>query len=646
MEQNCSNNDKSSTKDDDVKAKSNELVPKIPEARPSDEVRIDLAKIRPMSIDENYVSIMQTYSKEQTKLEPIKIPIQPLEIITTPLERKLSMEGSPSVENIPSVENTLFMDTKYNGVQPPPPSPPPSPSSPTGNVTKVEENNLDEKAKAEKELKQWEKLSKEKFPVPSMRRICSTMSSSDTQSNTRRLFVKEMVHKAWHGAMQARNDNSILSLKHSSHISFKDRSLVSQDSLVNAMSTFIVVGMETEFKSAQRWIETKLELNNIDKELDVTRLVSNYIGSLLSCFALTWDRIFLDKAEQLANKLDAAYRSVTGLPYQQINLSTGQAGGSLVWLSEVSNGMLEYCYLSDVTDDPKYRQRCDVARAFLKQHSKSNGLYMLRLDVDTGLWASTSSTLSFAASQFYQSLLDRFIYSGYEDVTSFQMFIDAMDAIQKNGLFGTSLKAKMIYARDYDSTTGHYDEFMSHYSSYLGGMFALAAFAIQHRMPNDDEHLQMYRKLADDLTETCHIASDRTATKLIPTRFYFDEKDEATNSRMYDREHILSPELAKTYFIMWRLTKQQKYREYAWELAQAIDRNCLNEKGYWDIADVEQVPSKKFDYHDSHFIGGTLKFLYLTFCDDCVLPLNMWVFNGSGNPLPITAHDKGLQTMQ
>ena len=37
----------------------------------------------------------------------------------------------------------------------------------------------------------------------------------------------------------------------------------------------------------------------------------------------------------------------------------------------------------------------------------------------------------------------------------------------------------------------------------------------------------------------------------------------------------------------------------------------------------------------SYFIGATLKYLYLTFSEEEVAPLEQWTFNALGQPLPI-----------
>ena len=91
-----------------------------------------------------------------------------------------------------------------------------------------------------------------------------------------------MVRKAWNGVKEALGDNSILSIKRVSSQRITFRSLVSQDTLVNAMTTFAVTGMEAEFEQGMHWMETQLEFDRLDKDLDVSRVVTSYIGGLLS----------------------------------------------------------------------------------------------------------------------------------------------------------------------------------------------------------------------------------------------------------------------------------------------------------------------------------------------------------------------------
>ena len=48
-----------------------------------------------------------------------------------------------------------------------------------------------------------------------------------------------------------------------------------------------------------------------------------YVGGLLSAYALTGDKLFLDKASHVADKLMPAFKSPTGIPFALINMRTG-----------------------------------------------------------------------------------------------------------------------------------------------------------------------------------------------------------------------------------------------------------------------------------------------------------------------------------
>ena len=59
-----------------------------------------------------------------------------------------------------------------------------------------------------------------------------------------------------------------------------------------------------------------------------------------------------------------------------------------------------------------------------------------------------------------------------------------------------------------------------------------------------------------------------SATKLGPEAFRFDGNTEAKAVRQNEKYYILRPEVLETHFYMWRFTKEQKYRDWAWEAVQ------------------------------------------------------------------------------
>lgn len=102
-----------------------------------------------------------------------------------------------------------------------------------------------------------------------------------------------------------------------------------------------------------------------------------------------------------------------------------------------------------------------------------------------------------------------------------------------------------------------------------------------------------------------------------------------------EKYYILRPEVIESYFYLWRLTKDPKYREWGWEVVQALERHCRVEGGYTGIKNVYQTDSAKDDVQQSFFLAETLKYLFLLFSDDSLLPLDQWVLNTEAHPLPI-----------
>ena len=68
--------------------------------------------------------------------------------------------------------------------------------------------------------------------------------------------------------------------------------------------------------------------------------------------------------------------------------------------------------------------------------------------------------------------------------------------------------------------------------------------------------------------------SDCAVTKLGPEAFRVDAGGRMT-SRNNEKMYLLRPETVETYFYLWRLTHDQKYRDWGWEVVQV--REGLNE---------------------------------------------------------------------
>uniref|UniRef100_A0A1B6GD22 alpha-1,2-Mannosidase n=1 Tax=Cuerna arida TaxID=1464854 RepID=A0A1B6GD22_9HEMI len=142
-------------------------------------------------------------------------------------------------------------------------------------------------------------------------------------------------------------------------------------------------------------------------------------------------------------------------------------------------------------------------------------------------------------------------------------------------------------------------------------------------------------EVAEGITHTCHESYDRTDTKLGPEVFRFTRSQEAVGIYLGEQHYILRPEVVESYFYLWRVTKDPKYREWGWEAVQALQEHCWTPGGYSGIRNVYDKGSEKDDVQQSFFLAETLKYLYLLFSDDSLISLDEWVFNTEAHPLPI-----------
>jgi len=113
-----------------------------------------------------------------------------------------------------------------------------------------------------------------------------------------------------------------------------------------------------------------------------------------------------------------------------------------------------------------------------------------------------------------------------------------------------------------------------------------------------------------------------------------------SNRAPWDAHYLLRPEIAESLFLAWRMTGDIKYRDYAWNIFQAIEKHCrLADGGYATVINVDSVPVVHEDKQETFFLvhdkafclevsllifipqSETLKYLYLIFSDTSVLPL-------------------------
>merc|ERR1719431_735550 len=389
--------------------------------------------------------------------------------------------------------------------------------------------------------------------------------------------------------------------------------------------------MNEEFEKGKEWISSNLDMNQMSGDVSVFETNIRYVGGLLTAYAFTGDEMFKQKAVHICDKLLPAFDTPTGIPYALVNMRAGSAknfgwasGGSSI-LSEFGTLHMEFAYLSDITGNTVYRKKVEKIRETISQVDRPKNLYPNYLHPKTGKWGQQHTSVGALGDSFYEYLLKEWLRSGKRDSQAKKMFDEAAKDIEE--MLIQKSPSGLTYIAEWKY--GRLEHKMDHLACFAGGMYGLAA------ENEKDENSERWMDIAKGITHTCHESYDRSDTKLGPEAFRFSDAVEARALKQNERYYILRPETVESYFLMWRLTKEQKYREWGWEFVQALDNSCKVDGGYSGVRNVYQVENEKDDVQQSFFLAETLKYLYLLFSDESVISLDNWVFNTEAHPLPV-----------
>ena len=117
---------------------------------------------------------------------------------------------------------------------------------------------------------------------------------------------------------------------------------------------------------------------------------------------------------------------------------------------------------------------------------------------------------------------------------------------------------------------------MQHLACFAGGMFAYGAKFNQEVSVQKEDFKVCWSlmslknnqnlKIGEDVTHSCYLSYHNTPTHIGGERFSITHDGTVTHGN--PNYYILRPEVVESYFYLYRFTKDEKYRDWAWEAAQ------------------------------------------------------------------------------
>lgn len=376
-------------------------------------------------------------------------------------------------------------------------------------------------------------------------------------------------------------------------------------SLIEALDTLWIMGLDEEFREGVEWVKRNLDFD-VDGEVSVFETAIRLVGGLLSAFHACGDPALLAKARDCADRLMPSFAaSPLGIPHRFVNLRTGALRDPVTNPAETGTFLPEFGFLSRATGDDRYRAAAKRAQLSMFKRRSKIGLLADAMDCMTGEWKSRRATVGPPSDSYYEYLWDGWDLLGDRDCL--RMYRACTAAILKHQ--PRTIGGRLWFV-DVDFETGkpinwEQDELASFYGGLLaqggavreGAAYTRSWAAIQQR----------YGVLPEDI--------------------------DAATGRALSVTNSLRPELADAAFNLWLLDRREEWRLIVRDHYLAMKRWNRARFGFADLADVTAKPKKQSDHCPGYWWSEQMKYYYLIFSDTPRVDYRRLYLTTEGNAL-------------
>lgn len=415
--------------------------------------------------------------------------------------------------------------------------------------------------------------------------------------------------------------------------------------IIDALDTLMIMNLTTQLSHATEWVSQSLTFDQ-DHEVNTFETTIRMLGGLLSAHYLSNDLklvpagknedLFLEKATDLADRLLGAYDSPSGIPYASVNLKTmkpfpSHADGGASSTAEAATLQLEMKYLSKLIGEALHWKKAEKVIQVLDNLNAKDGLVPIFVYADKGEFRGREIRLGSRGDSYYEYLIKQYLQTNKKEKVYLDMYNDAMTGVKKH-LIAKSHPSHLTFIGELPLGIGDtLSPKMDHLVCFMPGTFALgategvnvstarAAEGGAKWGTRQEEDLS----LARELMRTCYEMYHVTPTGLAPEIAWFnmqhgreeggalEEPDLGKDILIKPRDahNLQRPETVESLFVMWRITGDEIYREWGWEIFEAFVEHTAVDGGaggFSSIDSVMDVPVKFRDNMESFWLVSTL----------------------------------------
>ena len=448
-----------------------------------------------------------------------------------------------------------------------------------------------------------------------------TKSTDQNKTNELAEDVKSEFVRSWEGYKKYAWGHDVLLPLSKSHKDWYEESL--HISPIDAYSTMKVMGLDDYTKEIENYV---IDSISWDKDLYVKTFEVNIriLGGLLAMYEYTNDQQILDKAEDFGQRMLAAFRSPTGMPYYWFNLKTGEAKGKKINVAEAASYMFEMGILSYYTKNPKYYQAAKKANMAVWERVSDINLVAEVINVETGEWMHGTSHICAGIDSYYEYLLKSYLTFGDPELLPiWEKSIYAINTYlveesdtsfwyKRVDMHTGQKKTNLMYADNDEAIEGG---IITLYDAFFPAVLALSGDLDR----------------AEKTQDTWNWLWNRYG--LEPMIYDFDAA--VATYPAYD----LNPEIIESAYYLYHYTGKEKFYDMVFQYWDDIKKYCKTEVAFSSIKDVRTMEKK--DYMPTFFFAETMKYIYLTFTmEDGAFNLDDHVFNTEAHPFKKDSFNK------
>ncbi|KAJ9270640.1 CAZyme family GH47 [Paecilomyces variotii] len=413
--------------------------------------------------------------------------------------------------------------------------------------------------------------------------------------------------------------------------------------------------------------------------------------------------LYIEKATDLADRLLGAFDSTSGVPYASVNLNTSRgipshADGGASSTAEATSVQLEFKYLAKLTGEAEYWKTVEKVMQVVDDQQRKDGLLPIFINPESGEFRGENIRLGSRGDSYYEYLIKQYLQTSEQEPIYKELWDESLMGIRKHLITYTKHAQMTVLGERPNGLDGTLSPKMDHLVCFMPGTIALGAtggrpLAEAKKSPDWTRRQDEEILLAKELMKTCWATYLATKTGLAPEITYFRIDDPPRmmtdvfpsstmtegNSKskhedlllvsqpLYplednpwqqdidihaqDRHNLQRPETVESLFYMYRITGDETYRHWGWEMFKSFikhtavietedDPSAKDKKpsshimGFTSLSNVNTIPAAQRDNMESFWLAETLKYFYLLFSDRDFISLEENVFNTEAHPMP------------